>query len=229
MEKAVIIFSIDDGRHDLYELAKEILIPNNVPATFNITTERGYSKTIPSITKEQLLEIAESPLFEIANHSRFHTNELEDIRNGYLDICELFGYDSSKPIGFASPYSQLSIEFVNENIEALNGLGVKYVRTCREDYFNRDENVVALTSFPVSFHTTLEEMKHLADVAVENKYCLIYLMHSVFKKDDANYGNEWSYDYEKFAELVSYLKELEHDGKIDIMTTMDYVDMQMKK
>ena len=163
----------------------------------------------------------------------FYENEfkktVETIKQLKTDGCLCFNLITDSHIfSFTEPEPSGHL-YDFENIEALNGLGVKYVRTCREDYFNRDENVVALTSFPVSFHTTIEEMKHLADVAVENKYCLIYLMHSVFKKDDANYGNEWSYDYDKFAELVSYLKELEHDGKIDIMTTMDYVDMQMKK
>lgn len=227
MKKGVIIFSIDDGRYDMYRLAKDILIPRNLPATFNITTDSGYSKVIPSIKREELLEVGKHPLFEIANHSDMHTNEFDDIRKGYLKLCDWFGFDTNKPIGFASPGSGMSPEFIRENIAALNEIGVKYVRTCRDECFNKDEDSIALTSFAVTFDTPVEKLKELADTAAENKYCLIYLLHSVFKEGDIGYNNTWSYDYDKFIELADYIAELSRDGKIDVMTTMDYVDMQL--
>ncbi len=229
MEKAVIIFSIDDGRYDLYRLAKEILIPQNVPATFNITTDSGFSVKTSSIGKEELIEIAKCDLFEIANHSDMHTNEFDDIHKGFLTICDWLGFDKTRPIGFASPNSEMSIEYIENNIEQLNKLGVKYVRTCREDYFNRDTNDIALTSYPVKFDTTLETLKETADIAVKNGFCLIYLFHSVCKPEDKNYGEMWSYDFDKFLDLVLYIKGLQNQGKADIMTTMEYVDMQLKQ
>lgn len=229
MEKGVIIFSIDDGRRDMYRLAKEIFIPQNVPATLNITTNKEWFKELIPIETDELLEIAQSPLMEIANHADEHTNEFDDIQKGFLTLCDLLGYDKSNPIGFASPGSQMSMEYIRDNIEALNKVGVKYVRTCREDYFNRPTDTVALTSYPVTFDTSLETLKEVADTAAENKYCLIYLFHSVLKEGEENYDNTWSYDYDKFKELVTYIKELKNQNKVDVMTTMQYVNMQLAK
>lgn len=39
-KEAIVTFSFDDGRIDNYKVVKEILLPNNIPATINIAT--GY-------------------------------------------------------------------------------------------------------------------------------------------------------------------------------------------
>lgn len=227
MKKTIIILSIDDGRWDMYRLAKEILIPQKIPATFNITTGEEILQKFQSIKKEELIELSKYPFFEFANHSDLHTNDFDDIRKGYLKLCKWLCYDNTVPLGFASPGSKMSIEYIKENINELKKLGVKYIRTCKADYFNKDKDVAALTSYPVKSTTTFEEMKKMTDIAVENKYCLIYLFHSVLKKGEENYDNLWSYDYDKFVQWLSYVKELQNHGKLDIMTTMDYVDMQL--
>ena len=228
MEKGVIIFSIDDGRRDMYKLVKEVFIPQNVPATLNITTSQEWfaSKGLAALETDELVELAQSPLMEIANHADVHTNDFDDIQKGFLTLCDWLGYDKTKPIGFASPYSQMSMEYTRANIETLNKIGVKYVRTCEENCFNSANDVVALTSYPVRFVTSVEELKNAADFAVENRCCLIYLFHSVLKPGEENYDNDWSYDFDKFCELVTYVKELQKQNKADIMTTMEYVDMQ---
>ena len=165
MDKGVIIFSIDDGRWDMYRLAKEILIPKNIPATLNITTNKEWFelKGLTPILKEELLEIAESPLIEIANHSDVHSNDYADICKGFDTLCDYLGYDNTIPIGFASPYSQMSMQYIRDNIGALNEIGVKYVRTCDSDEcFNKEEDVLALTSCAVRKDDTLQTLKELA-------------------------------------------------------------------
>ena len=52
MEKTVIIFSIDDGRSDMYRLAKEILMPEKLPATLNITTHRDSGGIFQRLGRE---------------------------------------------------------------------------------------------------------------------------------------------------------------------------------
>jgi len=232
MDKGVIIFSIDDGRWDMYRLAKEILIAKNVPATLNITTNKEWfdSKKLIPMKKEELLEIAQSPFMEIANHADEHSNEFDDIQRGFMKLCDWLGYDSAKPIGFASPYSQITMEYANNHIDELQALGIKYVRTCDADeVFNKEENMFALTSYAVKNEMTVEALKNMADKAVENKNCLIYLFHSVLKPGEYNYENDWSYDYDKFNEFVDYILQLKKDGKVNIMTTIEYVDMQLSK
>ena len=228
MKKGTIIFSIDDGRRDLYELAKEILIPLKIPATLNITTSGEYVSDIESIKKEELIEIVKSGLFEIANHSHMHTNETEDIKKGHKNICQWFGFDENLPMGFASPGSALSVEEAEKRKDELKALGIKYVRTSTEDHFNTDR-VFALSSFAITFDIPLDLLKSLADEAADKGCCLIYLFHSVFKKEDKDYKDTWSYDYDDFKELVLYVRELEKAGKADIMTTENYVQLMEKR
>ena len=230
MNKATIIFSIDDGRKDMYQLAKEILIPKKVPATLNITTNDAFfeEKKLPKISKEELLEIGQYPFLEIANHADMHSNEPDDIRKGFEVLCDWFAYDKTKPIGFASPYSQLTMEYTREHIGELQELGIKYVRTCKaEACFNKEEDIVALTSFAVKNEMSVQELKTVADEAVEKNCCLIYLLHSVLKPGEYNYENDWSYDFDRFRELVDYILQLQKEGKAEIMTTMDYVDKKL--
>ena len=232
MQKATIVFSIDDGRKDMYQLAKEILIPKKVPATLNITTNKAFfeMKQLPWISKEELLEIGQNPLFEIANHTDTHSNEYDDIRKGFEVLCDWFGYDTSKPIGFASPGSQISIEYAKEHTHELQALGVKYVRTCNADeFFNKADNIFALTSYAVRNEITVQTLKEAADEAIQNNHCLIYLFHSVLKPGQSNYGNDWSYDFDKFNELVEYILQLQKEGKVEIMTTMDYVNKRLSE
>lgn len=49
-------------------------------------------------------------------------------------------------------------------------------------------------------------------------------LYSVLKDGEKNYGGMWSYDYDKFRELVSYVKTLESCGKVDLKTTIDYAE-----
>lgn len=230
MDKGVIIFSVDDGRWDMYRLVKEILIAKKVPATLNITTSKEWfeEKGLTPIVTEEFIEIAQSPFMEIANHADKHSNEYDDIRRGFEALCELLGYDDTKPIGFASPYSQLTMEYANNHIEKLQALGIKYVRTCDADEaFNKEEDVFALTSYAVKNEMPVEALKNMADKAAENKNCLIYLFHSVLKPGEYNYENDWSYDFDKFNELVDYILQLQKDGKVHIMTTADYVNKKL--
>lgn len=228
MNKATIIFSIDDGRKDMYRLAKEILIPKKVPATLNITTSDAFfGERLTPISKGELLEIGQCPFLEIANHANMHSNEYNDIRKGFDVLCDWFGYDTDKPIGFASPYSQMTMEYAKAHIEELHTLGVKYVRTSKEDVWFNKEEILALTSYAVRNEMPVEALKELAMEAVANKDCLIYLFHSVLKSGEKNYENDWSYDYGKFEELVDFILQLQKEGKVKIMTTIDYVEQRL--
>ena len=228
MEKAILVLSIDDGRADMYRLAKDVLIPRKIPATLNITTGKEFFKKFPKIKDEELVEIAKYPWFEIANHSRMHTNEADDIINGQKDLCDLLGYDYEKSMGFASPGSEMSMEYIRTNADELKKLGIEYVRTCEPDFFNREDDVFVLTSFPVMFEKPVEELKNMTDIAVDNKCNIIFLFHSVLKEGEENYNNTWSYDFDKFNLWLDYVLDLQSQGKLEIMTTIDYVKNMIK-
>ncbi|MBR5517796.1 MAG: hypothetical protein IKV86_02080, partial [Clostridia bacterium] len=112
---------------------------------------------------------------------------------------------------------------IRANAEELEKLGIEYVRTCEPDFFNREDDVFALTSFPVMFEKSVEELKNMTDIAVDNKCNIIFLFHSVLKEGEENYNNTWSYDFDKFNFWLDYVLDLQSQGKLEIMTTMEYV------
>lgn len=110
--KAMISFSFDDGRKDNIDLAKEYLLPKNIPATFNITT--GYiDGTAPDCIKSSVLPMSiedvkwlySQHIFEIALHSDKHKNDAEDVENCRLKLCDWLNLPKNTRFGFASPHS----------------------------------------------------------------------------------------------------------------------------
>ena len=51
---------------------------------------------------------------------------------------------------------------------------------------------------------------------------IIFLFHSVLKEGEENYNNTWSYDFDKFNLWLDYVLDLQSQGKLEIMTTMEY-------
>ena len=115
---ALFAFSLDDGRADNYPVAESIFSPEDIPATFNITS--GYvdgtcpDELRPTISAamgvDEVKKLAENPLFEIALHGNNHLNTNEDIAEGRRKIIEWLGKEQDCRFGFASPGSGLEIE-----------------------------------------------------------------------------------------------------------------------
>ncbi len=138
VKKGVVTLSFDDGRLDNYAVIKKLLLPNKVPATINIATGyisreldkiggRGYSPE--PITVDQLQEIANSGLIECASHGHLHKNDWEDISTGRKILLEWLKLNPNTKIGFASPGSGMSPDYIQKNIDELKNLGFCYIRT----------------------------------------------------------------------------------------------------
>lgn len=129
-----IILSFDDGRKDNYRVAKEILEPARLPATFNITT--GYiSKNISDKDKpgphepmsiKELQSLASNNLFEIAGHGYTHDNGLNNLVDGVIELRKLC--NDSKIVGIASPHSQFELKNLDSAKVLLIENGIKYLR-----------------------------------------------------------------------------------------------------
>lgn len=121
--RPVVSLSFDDARGDNTAVADEILIPMNIPATFNITT--GYvdgtcpAELVPSekkaMAKSDVIRLGGNPLFEIAIHGDRHLNTEEDILEGKRKLIEWLGLDKTCQLGFASPKSGMKIERFNSD------------------------------------------------------------------------------------------------------------------
>lgn len=130
--KTKIILSFDDGRLDNYYIAKEILIPKNIPATFNITTDYIMGRDIDffpcsnyAMSKENIIELSKNNLFEIAGHGQKHNNEMRNLLLGRDELCKWCNFF---PKGIASPNSKLSFDEVLRRKKEYEKNKIEYVR-----------------------------------------------------------------------------------------------------
>ena len=254
-QTAIISLSFDDGRADTYKVAKELLFDNNIPATINIAT--GYIEgkvnagtNIPPMTKEQVIELYNSGLFEIAAHGDMHKNDLEDIAAGREKLLSWTGRNGK--IGFASPASVMTVDFINENRGKLQEIGFSYARTShthQKKHFAKakkllrkaarvtrsrllyrmaccDLSVVdgfAVTSIPVFKFNSFEQIRSIIRLAIRRGAFLTLMFHSVLHPGDIGSESIYSYDWDEFVKLLNYLCDMRDKSKIDIMTTQDFV------
>lgn len=130
-----VVLSFDDGRKDNYRIAKEVLEPLGIPATFNITT--GYIKRNIAeedkpgphepMSLEELKELSSSGLFEIAGHGVTHNNDIQNLLNSVLELREMCD-PNSDICGIASPHSQFDLKQFEEAKNLFIKNGIKYLR-----------------------------------------------------------------------------------------------------
>ena len=135
-ETSHIVLSFDDGRADNFRLAKEILIPYRIPATFNITTAYvagvidEHSRPCPNeaMTVEMVRDLAGSSIFEIAAHGHQHQNTLEDINMGVQQLNAWLPSIAGGVHGFASPHSNMPLVEVQKKMSKYQEMGFRYIR-----------------------------------------------------------------------------------------------------
>lgn len=134
MDIPLISFSFDDARSDHYRVAKEILEPRMLPASFNVPTACVEGKIEVGlnghISFEQLDYLVNSPLFEIAAHGDYHRNDIEDIVSG-IDKLRAWYPGKLDSLGFVSPQSILDRKELEALRPVLEAKGIEYVRTGR--------------------------------------------------------------------------------------------------
>lgn len=117
MKKALVGLSFDDGRIDNINVAKSILKPRVLPATFNITT--GYvDGTCPKSvlkTEQEPMSINDvrwlfnNDIFEIAMHGDKHQNTTGDMIECRKKLLQWLELSEDYKFGFASPSSGLDM------------------------------------------------------------------------------------------------------------------------
>lgn len=249
-QKGTVVFSFDDGRRDAFRLYDEVLKKYNLPATFNIVSGWvDHNNTGErSITINELKEMHQSPLIEIASHGFSHKNTDEDITKDKELLCAWLGIKDEK-MGFASPGSALKNDYIIENEQHFKDLGFLYVRTGRTNLPLSQEQLtlqqelksqgesdflveasaqlikgfdnICVNSVPVLCHHTVEDLKKLISLAENQKACIVLMFHSVSKKGEYKPNDLWTYDFEKFLELAEYLAQKRENGEIEILTTRE--------
>jgi len=252
-----VILSFDDGRKDNYRVAKEVLLPMGIPATFNITT--GYilndidDKDKPGPHKpmslNELKELSEYALFEIAGHGYRHDNEVDNLVQGVKRLRELL--PDKEIVGIASPRSQFELSKLKDAEQIFKKNNICYLRISNDyskmskwkivvrrinrifhipaiyRWVNQDSLVddcdFLLHSVPVIRDNRLKEITKLIDVMAE-KYkkqdkSCVLMFHSILKPGEEYYEDLFSWDYDIFYQLCRYLLSKSREDMISIERT----------
>ncbi|MBE6651681.1 MAG: hypothetical protein E7613_10285 [Ruminococcaceae bacterium] len=241
-----IVFSIDDGCSDTARLASE-LKKRNLTATFNIVTswvDGSVETKSPHVTVDELKAIYANG-FEIAGHGDTHQNDNVDVMRGNDKLMEWCGMSE---IGFASPGSGMTAEYIRESGAKYTDMDITYIRT--GSYASRDPRIAELTekakadgrsgyvvsqipfteyeydsfavpSVVVVHETLLQCIKDLATFTADEGICTVFMFHAVRKEGEKNWESTWSYDFDKFCEFADHVCELRDSGRVEVLTNMD--------
>lgn len=203
------------------------------------------------LTVENVKKLANSPHVELALHGDCHQNSINDIATGREKMIKWLEKEDSFVFGFASPGSGMRHEsFVNSH-EKLFQKQISYMRTglriqkhelirnlCRKagrilhipllyqiayaDTLMTECPDRVIYSVPIMKDTTVAQVKAIIDLAVRRNCALTLMFHSIVK----NTKNEdnWSWAERKFISVCDYLKKIQWDGKVSLMTTQQLAD-----
>lgn len=255
-QKAYVTLTFDDGRQDNCRIFTEILEPNNIPATLYVAT--GYIEgkctlgekrsDIPQpMTIQEIIRLHSNPLFEIAAHGHMHKNDSDDITKGRTKLLEWLELPENTKIGFASPGSDMTKEYINKNSTLLTDLGFQYIRTgpvfgkfeekkqklnkklhsgwlfvkTYEKSIMKSVDGLSLRCVPVLHDDTVKELKAIVEETKRKNAWVVILFHSISKEDEKNSNSTWSYDYGKFEQFIQYLVKERSIGNVELLSAKD--------
>ncbi len=202
-----------------------------------------------SMSKKEVIELSESSMVEIAGHGKFHNNQLDGFIQGVDELRKWCGIGK---IGIASPHSELKKSDIQKMKQELQRHGIIYVRTgdrlkdfqflrkCMrkingfmhipqmfswiyKDTMLNETDTFVLYSVPVLKNTTLKELEFIINKAIKKDKSLIFMFHSIKKKNECFYNDFWSYDFDSFFGFCKYLKKKENEGYIKLSKTIDLI------
>lgn len=253
-----ISLSFDDGRLDNYRVVKEVLLLRNLKATFNITT--AYIENIIAnnlfqcpnspLSIDNIKELNDYEIFEIAAHGHNHINTIEDWKSGIDKLKLWLGNEwHNHGIGIASPNCGITPKEIRNLYSSLSDMNILYVRIGLINQFNLLQRIIGylarktknrflfylavknsldilgknryVYSIPVLKEHTIEQIKYTIDKTIKHKKDCILMFHSIVKPDEEYYDSMWSWDYNKFIQLCDYLVDLQNKNQIEVIKTKE--------
>lgn len=254
-----VCLSVDDGAEDSCTRIFPLLQKYGMPTSFNIITDCiAGKKEMPDaglkpMSREQLAEMAKSPLTEIACHGADHTNETESIRRGRRELLSMLGTPENMRIGFASPESRMDGRSISAQQQEWEKAGFAYVRTgprvetlkllrkaarrlsrsfhpgwlyvfAYNDTLLEETERFALSAVPVMHETTVSQVKALIRRAEKAGKNVILMLHRVKEAGEEMYKDPWTWGRGKMEELLQFLAEEQKAGKLRVKTVKELAE-----
>lgn len=215
-------------------------------------SEEYWPTSIPPMSEAELFELKKMGA-EIAGHGDKHNNEFESLISGREKIKNWFEISEDTLIGLASPHSKFIVnpentDFIRNNFKYcrvggyINGLNKKkriiqkMARITGSNYLykyvygdtvkNTASAFPIIRSVPVLKDNTVEQIKAIINLSIENRYWCILCFHSILKEGQQEYNSNFTWDDERYAELVKWVGQ---NNDIEKMTTLDVVERYFDK
>ena len=148
-KKRKILLTIDDGLLSFYENAWPILKEKKIPFILFVSTREVGSFNY--MNWEQILELHESGLVEIGNHSHSHEYLVDEnpkiIKNDILRSIKIFNEKLGKnSIFFSYPFGEYSLEFK----KIIKELGFDYAFGQHSGVIDETKDLWELPRFPIN-------------------------------------------------------------------------------
>ena len=144
-----ILFTVDDGLLSFYENAWPVLKERNIPFILFVNTREVGAYNY--MNWDQILELYESELVEIGNHSHSHEYLVDEgndfIKEDILKSIEIFKNKLGKNSDFFSyPFGEYSLEFK----KIIKNLGFKYAFGQHSGVIDETKDLFELPRFPIN-------------------------------------------------------------------------------
>lgn len=238
----------EDNFRIFFDVLKQNKIPTTINITTDyVFGNEGIMPCINKpLSMSMLQELDNELLFEIAGHGKQHMNEVQNLLDGVKDLRNVCKSNIS---GIASPCSQLAEETIRNNKKKFNDMGISYIRLgdrisslcfvkkalrkinrrffhipflfawIHEQSLIDENDDFILYSVPVLKKDSVSEVLTLIKRAVKNNKNLILMFHSVLYKGEPEYNSNWSWDWNKFENLIFKVSEMQKLGLLQVVTT----------
>lgn len=251
-----VVFSFDDARLDTYTVSIPILEQHGMKCVINVISDfvehpESYKKEIKpceSMTVDMIIDSLKRG-HEIAGHGHRHRNTVDDIQKNIEKMSE-WGVQE-KRIGFASPFSSLTENEVNNADFARVSSKLRYVRSGtqtrragvvyaalwvlqellhsprlfyllnRKKVYHIPLSKYFLEGVSITHRTSVEQLRYLINKMPDN--CAVVLIYHSVTQDGAEVKqNKWVWDSRKLSQLCEWISD---NPSVTVKTNMGLYDM----
>lgn len=216
----------------------------------------GTPSEKPPMSVPEVCLLNKNPLVEIAMHGDRHINTEEDVLICRNKLVNWLGLHERDELGFASPGSGLSLDLFRS--EAGEGLrrSMAYLRTSLRissipfmrvlsrkaarvlhlpclfrigyhDTVMTEADGQIVYSIPVMRDTSVKEVMAAVNDAVRRRGAVVLMLHSI--EEDVSNEDNWTWKRSKLEELCDELTQLQHEGKLFMLTTIDQYHLLLRR
>lgn len=230
---AFVTICFDDAHRSVFTHALPVFQQYGLAATAYVPTIGIDEKPYWHMSWKQIIALQDSG-WEIGSHSHTHASMTtlspekidEELRTSQSILAE-HGIEAKT---FAAPLG-------DNNDETIDGakkyfIGQRGTERVRGHQLDLSLNELNVDSYDISgiqlwYDYPLVKIKGLVDLAIEKKQWAVFYLHAI--SEGQTEDKDYKFDAQVLGMLVSYLKDLQNEGKIKVVTIAEFLEQRKKK